>query len=205
MNLRAENLWFRYREEWIIKGFSAEFRRGEIAGITGPNGSGKTTLLRLLCGILKPEKGRVLIYGKDIKNFKRKELSGLITLLPQIFQPIYPYSVEEVVKMGTYPHGGKRITPEEAMNLTGIERMKETPITSLSGGELRMVLLTKAIAQDTDFLLLDEPFAHLDVEHLESVKRVLNLLKERNKGIIVVSHEREYLPIFDIRYELRLR
>lgn len=202
MTLNTENLWFRYKKDWVIKGFTAEFKKGEITGLTGPNGSGKTTLLRLLCRILLPQKGKVSLGNKDIKELSRKELSKHVTLVPQIFQPVYPYKVDEVVKMGTYPHQEKRITSEEAMDLTGITEIKEKVITSLSGGELRMVLLTKAIAQNTDFLLLDEPFAHLDRKHIDKVEEVIYFLKDRGKGVIIVSHERDYISIFDISYKL---
>jgi len=193
ISLEARGVVFEYDGVRALNGVSFTLKGGEVVGIVGPNGSGKSTLLKICAGILKP-KGEVLLNGKRIVGLPRKELAKRVAYLPQETSQELRFSVYEMVKFGRYPY--KRILREETkrdaevvervIKLLGIERMRERPFNELSGGEKGRVLIARALAQEPQLLLLDEPTAHLDISHRIQVLNILRNLS-KNKGILVLS------------------
>jgi iron complex transport system ATP-binding protein len=181
----------------VLSGLDLEFPAGEVTAILGPNGTGKTTLLHLLLGLLKPTGGRVLVDGKPHREYSRQAMSQLIGLVPQFESIPFNFSVLEYVLLGRSPYlqpfqlpgeEDLRIT-QEALDLAGIARLAENPVTEISGGERQLVHIARVLAQQTRILLLDEPTAHLD---LENQSRILSLLKRMTSAgvtAVLTTHD----------------
>jgi len=163
---------------------------GEHVALIGPNGSGKTTLLRTLAGILRPDEGSVRPAGA----LARQEVAERIAFLPQEEHWEFPFPVEEVVACGRYAHapGLFRESVEDlaavdtALAAAGVAALRQRPITELSGGERRRVVLARALAQRAPALLLDEPTSALDLEHRHAV---LAALKEFRGSVVLATHD----------------
>lgn len=176
----------------VIRRVSLKLCRGEILAILGPNGAGKTTLLRTMLGLLKPFEGQVLVNGRDVRLYKPRELARVIAYVPQENTVPFPYTAAEVVLMGKAPHLGLLGTPrkhdyEEAlriMKLLGVDHLAYRPFNTLSGGEKRLVLIARALAQKPQALLLDEPTSGLD---LGNKLRILNLIQELSHRSIAIA------------------
>ncbi|MBT8338628.1 MAG: ABC transporter ATP-binding protein [Desulfatitalea sp.] len=164
---------FAHGAKTVIDDVSLRLTRGCFYGIIGPNGSGKTTLIDLLTGHLRPDSGRVLLDGRDLRDFSRKALARRIALVPQDFRINFPYSCREVVMMGRYPHIPRFTAPAAAdrqmvnsvLRQASLTEFAHRPVHQLSGGERQRVVFARSLAQDTEALLLDEATANLDVHH----------------------------------------
>ncbi len=193
-----KDLNFGYYDSEIFKNFSIEIESGEILTILGPNGSGKTTLLKLIQKILIPKGGNIIISGKNLNEYSYKELSKEISYVPQIHKPNFPFSVFDFVLMGRNPYIENYSIPKEedkevvekSLKDLGIIHLKDRPYTDLSGGELRLVLIARAIAQETDVLLLDEPTAFLDFRNkIFVLEKIKDLKEKRNLTVIITMHD----------------
>ena len=195
--LKIENLTFRLKGRPIIEDITTEVPGGELVGIVGPNGAGKTTLLKNICNILSPAEGKVLLEGKNIHELKPAELSRKLCYLPQSIAFNFPFKVSEVVLMGRYPYL-KRMENErledydiarKSLEMVDMLDFADRDILTLSGGEQQRVSLSRVIAQNTDFLFLDEPLSNLDINHQLSVMELLRSLSAKGKGVAVVLHD----------------
>jgi len=199
--LQAENLSASYRDDVpVFTRVSFSLDEGEFLGIIGPNGSGKTTLLKVITGVKKPVHGRVLLKGKDIREYRRREVARVMAVVPQssFLPPLF--TVEDTVLLGRYPHarGGfgtgetredLRIA-EDAMRETGTLHLRDRFVGELSGGERQEVLIARALAQEPRILVLDEPTANLDVKHqLRILDLVKNLVERRKLTAVMVIHD----------------
>lgn len=193
-----KNLKFGYYDSEIFKDLTLEIESGEILTILGPNGSGKTTLLKLIQKILYPKGGNIIVSGKDIRDYTFKELSKEISYVPQIHKPNFPFTVFDFVLMGRNPYLENYSVPREkdakiverSLKDLGVTHLKDRLYTDLSGGELRLVLIARAIAQETDVLLLDEPTAFLDFKNkLFVLKKIKELKQKRNLTIVMTLHD----------------
>ncbi|MCD6551510.1 MAG: ABC transporter ATP-binding protein [Thermotoga sp.] len=195
--VRVENLYFQYRTGFSLKNIEFSVEKGEFFGIIGPNGSGKTTLLKILAGLLKPQRGKVFLSGKVPWEVSRKEMAKIVTLVSQDFFPSYDFTVKEIVEMGRLPHqhllSETSKKDEEAvlksLKLTDTLKFSSRTFWTLSAGERRKVVLSKAIAQDTKILLVDELTAHLDYSNVSLAGNVMKKLKESGKTIVAVFHD----------------
>jgi len=193
--IEIKHLFGGYGSAPVVKDVSFSVEKGELFGILGPNGSGKTTLLKLISGIMKAFKGKILIKGQPIESFTAKELAKKVAVLPQITTHQFAYTVKETVALGRYAHQSgffKAWTEKDeqavqvAMNQTGIAEFQDIYISELSGGERQRVYLAQALAQQPEVLLLDEPTNHLD---LSFQKGLLDTLQKMSKecGLTVIS------------------
>ena len=198
MNLRIKGVGFRYDSRKALEAVTCEAVEREILGIIGPNGAGKTTLLRCINNTLKPQVGVVLINGQDVSGWDRRRIARHMGLVPQSAVITFPFTVLEVVLMGRHPHqslfGGESERDlevvREALRLTDTLRFATRPVTELSGGERQRVIIARALAQEPDTLLLDEPTLHLDLNHqLEVLGLVRRLTRERGLVTIMTSHD----------------
>lgn len=197
--LRVNAVSFSYRPAVpILRDVSFPVMRGEFLSLVGPNGSGKSTLLRLLDRILLPERGEILLGDRPLSRFSRAELARRIAFVPQDGAPLFPFSVYEIVLMGRSPHtrgvlfenAADRSIAEKMMELTDITHLRDQSITALSGGERQRAFIARALAQQPEILLLDEPNAHLDISHQMDLFRLLKKLNtEAGLTIISVSHD----------------
>jgi iron complex transport system ATP-binding protein len=183
---------------FALKALGFTIARGEILGVIGPNSAGKTTLVRLLTKVLEPAAGEIVLDGSPLSRISRWELARQVAVVPQDVPPGLPFSVEQVVLMGRYPHAPGRFfeTAEDlavgraAMALAGISELAEASVASLSGGERQRVLLARALAQEPRLLVLDEPTAHLDLHYqVECVGLLRRINQERGVTIVLVSHD----------------
>ncbi len=196
--LGMENVAFHYGDRCVFRGLSLTIRAGEFVGLIGPNGAGKTTLIRLLCGILSPSEGRVLLGDRDLAHLPRRTAARTLAFVPQETTAAFPFRAREAVLMGRYPHRGSFAFETEAdlerariaMESTDTETFSDRYVHELSGGERQRVLLARALAQEPEILLLDEPTSHLDLNHQA---RFLDLIDQtRMQGgrtVVFVSHD----------------
>jgi iron complex transport system ATP-binding protein len=195
--LDVDNIHFSIDDKKILDGISARFEPRKIHGIIGPNGSGKSTLLKNICRIWEPQSGSILINGKDYTEIPRKELSTLVTLVPQNTTIGFPISVFDIVSMGRNPHLGRfeglrqkdREIIEQALHLTNIYSLKDRNINELSGGEGQLAVIARAIATEASLILLDEPTSVLDIKHKLEIVNILYEFKEQGKTILVNIHD----------------
>lgn len=171
---------------------------GEILGVIGPNSAGKTTLVRLLTKVVEPTRGDLRLDGAPLGRLTRWELARHVAVVPQDLPPSLPFTVEQLVLMGRYPHAPRRFfetagdlaIAREAMALTGVTELGPVPVESLSGGERQRVILARALAQQPRLLILDEPTAHLDLHYqVECVGLLRRVNRERGVTVLLVSHD----------------
>lgn len=194
-SLSVDAVTFSYqRAVPVLRDISFSVEEGEFLSLVGPNGSGKTTLLRLLDRIFLPDRGSIALGDKPLARFSRSELARRIAFVPQEGGIQFPFTVYEIVLMGRSPHtrgmafenARDRAIAREVMALTDIDHLADHPITRLSGGERQRAFIARALAQQPEILLLDEPNAHLDISHQLDIFR---LIKRRNteSGLTVMS------------------
>ncbi len=195
----------------ILRDISFFVEKGEFLSLVGPNGSGKTTLLRLLDRIFLPDHGSIALGDRPLGRLSRAELARRIAFVPQDSGIQFPFTVYEIVLMGRSPHtrgvafenAHDRAIAREMMALTDIDHLADQPITKLSGGERQRAFIARALAQEPEILLLDEPNAHLDISHQLDVFR---LIKKRNteSGLTVlsVSHDLNLAAAYSDRVAL---
>jgi len=195
--LAFEGISYEIEGRTILRGLDLVVDRGEIVVLAGSNGAGKTTLLRIASRVLRPDAGRVRLRGRDADELSRRELARAIAVVPQDVQVSFPFRAGEVVLMGRAPHLGTfgyesradLALAEEAMERVGIADLADRSILELSGGERQLVLIARALAQDPDVLLLDEPTAHLDLRHRIQVLSLVREFAAGGRSALVVSHD----------------
>ena len=211
--IEARHVTFTYGREPVLSDVSLAVRPGEMLGVIGPNGSGKSTLLRLLSGVLEPTAGEILVHGRRLPDYVRRDLARQVAVVPQDTVIEFPFSVTEVVLMGRSPHlGGFAFEGDrdvaaarDAMARTGVVHLADRSIHALSGGERQRVVLARALAQDTPILLLDEPGAFLDIRHEVEIYDLLRDLQGDGKSIITVLHDLNLAALYCERVALLQR
>jgi len=196
--LRAQSASFAYTTTPVLRSVSFGLSRGEMVALAGPNGSGKTTLLRVLSDVLRPEQGSISLDGTDLRRISERDRARLIAVVPQHLEPHLGFPVEAVVEMGrsAYAHllrplsSVDRSAVRSAMDATGVSSFASRVFNELSGGEQQRVMLAMALAQQTRYLLLDEPTVHLDLHHQHSLLELLVKLRaDRDIGVLAVMHD----------------
>lgn len=193
-----KNVGFHYGREWVLKGIDLTIERGEILGIIGPNGSGKTSLLKILGRQQRPVEGDIRLESKSLSTIPFRALAQRVSMVSQEHPVVFPYTVLEVVLMGRYPYlkGWAFESAEDhriarsAMERVGVERFADRLFSELSGGEKQRVIIARALTQQPEVLLLDEPATFLDLHHQA---RIHSLLAELNRAdgmtVVVVLHD----------------
>lgn len=198
MEINVRNLKVAYGSKTIVKNFNFDIREGEILTLIGPNGSGKSTLLKAVTGLLPYQSGKVIFDGKSLDQWKSKEISQKIAVLPQVHEAPGDFTVEELIAYGRMPHQSwfKTDSPEDreiieaAMDRTGVRPFAKRLIRHLSGGELQRVWLAVTLAQKPRILFLDEPTTYLDISYqLEMMSLVRELCDSEGLGIVMVLHD----------------
>lgn len=198
------NLHFSYDKQEVLHGVSAGINSGGIHALFGPNGSGKTTLLKCLAGIFRPQSGEVFVQGQNTSGLAVKELSRRVCYVPQEHHVSFSYSVLEVVLMGRTPYLGGVSGPkaedvliaQEAISTVGIEDIAEKAYTELSGGQRQLVLMARALAQNSPVMILDEPTSALDFKNQLTVWQTLRDLKSSGRTILVCTHDPNHVLWF---------
>lgn len=194
--LEVKDISYKIGKNEILKGINFNVENGEIVGIIGPNGSGKTTLLKCLNGIIDEISGNILFKQKNINDYTEKELAQNIVFMNQNTNLGFDFPCLDVVVLGRYPYlnyfeNYSKSDYEKAkfyMNETKTLEFQNRLITELSGGERQRVLFAKALAQEGELILLDEPSSSLDMGYEEDMFKLISKLKDKQKSVIAVIH-----------------
>jgi len=206
VKLEIKNLSFKY-DGFELKA-DLEVDEGEILTLLGPNGSGKTTLLKCIYGLLKPRERCVYLDGKDIHSLPLKQRAKLVGYVPQTHNPSFPYTVLEFVVMGKASQFGVFEQPSrkdyeearEILKLVGIENLANRPYTNVSGGQLQLAMIARALIQNPKVLLLDEPTAHLDFgNQIKVLTTIRKIVTSKNLIAILTLHDPNLAVTFSDR------
>lgn len=187
-----------YDGDDILHGLDLTLPAGTMAALLGPNGSGKSTLLRVVAGLLPVRGGTVRLQGRELAAYSPRERARIVGLVPQYATLPFAFSVDEVVGMGRHPYIGLLSAPgphdrevvDQALLAADVAHLRERPVTELSGGEFQRVLIARALAQEPRLLLLDEPTAHLDLNHQVEIALLMQRLnREQGLTVLWVSHD----------------
>ncbi len=196
VKIRIKDVEFSYNSVPTLKNVSLDIEKAEVVCIIGPNGAGKTTLLKCINKILEPQAGCILIDGKDLKDLSGIEIAKRIGYVSQTAQYTFPTTVFDVILMGRKPHFGWRVRKVdiekvlEIVDIMGLEDLAMKGFDELSGGQRQKVLIARALAQDPEVLLLDEPTSNLDIKHqLEVMELIKKLVKERGISAVIAIHD----------------
>lgn len=196
--IEVSHLSFGYSDGQVLRELSFEVERCSFLAIAGPNGVGKSTLLNLLCGTLKPESGAIKIDTSPIESYSTEALAKKVAVVRQEFMPAFDFSVIEMVLMARTPYYSQmgfesktdRQIVYEALEATDTTRFASRPLRELSGGERQRVFIARALAQNTDVLLLDEPTSFLDLKHQVGIYDLLKTAqRQKGKTIVAVTHD----------------
>ena len=212
MSLCGRELTIGYRDRVVGRDLDVALEPGEVLALLGPNGGGKTTLLKTLLGILAPKAGEVAIGERTLAAISLRERARLIAYVPQAHVPTFAFTVESVVLMGRTAHGSlfsrpsahDRAVAARALERFGIAHLAARPYTMISGGERQLVLLARALAQEPQFVVLDEPTASLDFGNQGKVMREMRALAASGHGVLFTTHDPNHaLRAADRAYLLR--
>ena len=197
--LAVRSVGFAYRRDApVLRDLSFDVQRGRLANILGPNGSGKSTLLRILVGLLAPGSGEVRLGGALLADYPRAALARRVGYVPQETAQATGFTVLETVLLGRSPHTGALgfevpgdwYAARQALHLTDTEPFAERSLDELSGGERQRGIIARALAQEPELILLDEPTAFLDIKHQHAIYGLLRrLVREGGKTVLCVSHD----------------
>lgn len=202
--LKVHQLSFSYGKTEILKDVSFQLSAGSLCALFGPNGSGKTTLFKCGLNFLKFKRGKVLINGENIQMKGVEELARSVAYVPQEHKAPFPFAVEEVVLMGRTPYLGGALGIKEADKRKVLEVLEKLDIlhlagrlyNELSGGQRQMVLLARALAQETKLIFLDEPASSLDFKNQLLIWRILQSIVEQGKTVFVCTHDPNHVLWF---------
>jgi len=188
----------------VLNDISFNVPKGKLCGLFGPNGSGKTTLFKCCLQFLKYSTGHISINGKDVGKKSVKEMARVVSYVPQEHKPPFPYLVEDVVLMGRTPHlrGGMAISGFhkrkvfDSLKLVGIADIANKPYNQLSGGQRQLVLIARAVAQETPLLFLDEPTSALDFSNQIKIWNILKMITEKGTTIVACTHDPNHVLWF---------
>lgn len=195
--LEAANVSFSYGTEPVLENVSLSIRPREFVALVGPNGSGKSTLLRVILGLLRPDAGRVLLFGDDPGRLRERWRVGYVPQRPSV-QDDLPATVEEVVSTGRlartgwwrWPTRADRQEIDHAMESVGLAPLRTRRLSELSGGQQQRAFIARAFASEPDLLVLDEPVAGVDAESQRLFREsVTHLMEDHGAAVLLVSHE----------------
>ena len=208
--LSVENLHFSYprSENEVLRGVSCEIKKGERVAILGSNGAGKSTFFSLITGLTNNYTGSIKLKGNEISNMSRNDIAQIISFVPQKHEPMFPFSVKDFILMGRYSKIGALGNPSKedmdavvrAAEETGAIRYFDRPYNELSGGEIQLSIIARALAQETEVIILDEPNNHLDFKNQFTVFNLIcDISKRRNVTLIMSLHNPNDVLLFSDR------
>lgn len=199
----VDNVIKKYDGKTVVDGVSFEIPKGKVISLIGPNGAGKSTVMGIISRLIANDGGSVDFEGKDISKWKSKELSKRLAILTQSNNIQMKLTVEELVAFGRFPYSGGRLTKQDreviqrAISYMELEEFRERFIDELSGGQRQRAYIAMVIAQDTEYILLDEPTNNLDIYHATNMMKIVRrLCDELGKTVILVLHEINYAAFY---------
>ncbi len=197
--IQAEDIAFSYSPEMaraVFRNVSLTVRTGDVFCLLGPNGIGKSTLLKCLSGILRIQQGRIFLNGRDLSEFKLPDVAKHIGYVPQGLTSAFPFRIKDIIVMGRAPHLSVLASPSradreiayKAMETVGVAHLADRPCNGVSGGEWQLTLIARALVQEPQILLLDEPTSHLDMGNQLKILQVIQDLANDGMTIVMASH-----------------
>ncbi len=204
LDIDALNHRYAPREETILDNVSFHVKRGSLCALFGPNGCGKSTLFRCCLKLLPLQAGQVTMKGRDIREMGIREMARTVAYVPQEHKPPFPYLVREVVLMGRTPHmnglfgvGKEEMRKaEEALARLDLAHLSHRAYNDLSGGQRQMVLMARAIAQETDIMFLDEPTSALDFSNQIKIWKTIRKIADSGVTILACTHDPNHVSWF---------
>jgi len=195
---KTEELFCGYSSRTVLENITLEIEEGSILGLIGPNGAGKSTLLNTLARMIKPQKGKIILAGKDLWKISSREAASTMAFTPQDTGNTLPLTINQFVQLGRAPHRGwllpltaedKKVI-DDALSKTGLLGLRDRHITELSGGEQQRAALARVLAQEPEILMLDEPTSHLDIKYqTEILEMVADLAHNHRISVIISIHD----------------
>lgn len=194
--ITVKNVSKKYGNKCVVDNVSLTIEKGKITSFIGPNGAGKSTLLSMVSRLLSKDSGEIVIDGKDVSKWKTNELSKRMSILKQSNHINIRLTVRELVSFGRFPYSQGKLTEEdwkyvdEAIHYMELEDIQHKFLDQLSGGQQQRAYISMVIAQNTDYILLDEPLNNLDMKHSVQIMKVLRkLCDELGKTVVIVIHD----------------
>ncbi|SCJ24298.1 Iron(3+)-hydroxamate import ATP-binding protein FhuC [uncultured Clostridium sp.] len=201
--IQVKNLIKKYSDKTVVEKVSVNIEKGKITSFIGPNGAGKSTVLSMITRLMKKDSGEVLIEGKRLEDWDNKELSKKIAILKQSNNISLKLTIRELVSFGRYPHSEGRLTEEdnnyidEAIEYMKLKDIEYKYLDELSGGQRQRAYIAVVIAQNTEYVFLDEPLNNLDMKHsVEMMKVLRNLCDDLGKTVVLVMHDINYTSCY---------
>lgn len=194
--IKVENISKQYAEKVVLDDVSLEIPKGKIISLIGANGAGKSTLLGIISRLLKQDNGNIIINKKNIQDYKDRILAQNLSILKQSNHLDLKLTVRELISFGRFPYSQGKLTKEdkqkidEAISFLNLKEIENNYVDELSGGQKQRAFLALVVAQDTEYILLDEPLNNLDMKHsVQIMKTLKELCEKKGKTIIIVIHE----------------
>ena len=201
--IRVNNILKKYSDKIILENINLELPKNKITAFIGSNGAGKSTLISIISRTLAKDSGEVFIDEKELKNWNTTELSKRLSILKQSNHLNIKLTVRELINFGRFPHSKGKLTKEdikkvdEAIEYMDLSDLENRYIDELSGGQRQMAYIAMIIAQDTDYIFLDEPLNNLDMKHSVQIMKILrNLIDEHGKTIMIVIHDINFVSCY---------
>lgn len=201
--MRVKDLTKSYDGKIVVDGINFEIPKGKVLSLIGPNGAGKSTVMGMISRLIASDSGLVDFEGKSLQKWKSRELSKRLAILTQSNHVQMKLTVRELVSFGRFPYSGSHLTSEDeeivdkAINYMELTEMQDQFIDELSGGQRQRAYIAMVIAQDTEYVLLDEPTNNLDIYHSTNMMKIVRrLCDELGKTVILVLHEINYAAFY---------
>jgi iron complex transport system ATP-binding protein len=199
--MTVTSLDFAYGQREVLRKVNLEIKAGELRGLFGPNGSGKTTLFKCCLGFLKSPPSAIKLKGKALPSYNLRDLAREVAYVPQEHGGTFPFTVREMVEMGRTPHAGaisvltvrdKRVV-DSALERVGLSHLQREDYNHLSGGQRQLVLVARALAQETTLMFLDEPTSSLDFSNQLRIWEMIKSIAREGLGVVICSHDPNHI------------
>lgn len=195
-----------YGKKKVVEDVTVSIQRGKITSFIGPNGAGKSTLLSMVSRLLDADTGEVLIDQSNIKKMKSNDFSKIVSILKQSNYMNVRLTIRELVSFGRFPYSKGRLTDEDekmvdqAIEYMALKDLENSYLDELSGGQKQRAFIAMVIAQDTEYILLDEPLNNLDMKHSVQIMKILRrLVDELGKTVVIVLHDINFASVYSDR------
>lgn len=204
--IEVKNLVKKYGQKAVVNDVSLTIERGKITSFIGPNGAGKSTVLSMMSRIMKKDSGEVVIDGIELEKWNTRELAKKVSILKQANNINVRLTIREIVSFGRYPHCEGRLTKndiehiDKAIEYMQLKDIENRYLDELSGGQRQRAYIAMVIAQDTEYVFLDEPLNNLDMKHSVQMMKVLrSLVDELGKTVVIVMHDINFASVYSDR------
>lgn len=194
--MEIKQLSKKYGQKKVVQDITVPIRKGEMTAFIGPNGAGKSTLLEMVSKLIPSDTGEIYIDGGEIRTWKQNELAKRLSVLKQSNIMSMRLTVKELVSFGRFPYTKGRLNQhcynviEKSLNYMGLNELSNQYINTLSGGQLQRAMIAMVLAQDTDYILLDEPLNNLDMKYsVQMMKTMRGMVDDLGKTVITVIHD----------------